>query len=63
MNIQPTLDPRYIASGRLQKKTPFPNNSSVVIGVCLPRRCIEAVILLLLRACSFPREPVYPVVA
>jgi hypothetical protein len=42
------------ASGRIQQKTPFPNNSSIVIEVCLPRRCIETVDLLLLRAYSFP---------
>jgi hypothetical protein len=35
------LDPRYIASGRPQKKTPFPNNSSIVIEMCLPFRCTE----------------------
>jgi hypothetical protein len=52
-------DPRYIASGRPQQKSQFPNNSSIFIGVCLPCRSIETVVLLLLRACSFPREPVY----
>jgi hypothetical protein len=26
---------------------------------CLPRRCTETVVLLLLRACTFPREPVF----
>jgi hypothetical protein len=31
---------RYIASGRPQQKTPFPNNYSVVIEICLPHRCI-----------------------
>jgi hypothetical protein len=29
--------------------------------VCLPRRCIQSVVLLL-RKCSFPRELVYRVV-
>jgi hypothetical protein len=56
-------DPRYIASGRPQKKSPFPNNSSIVIEMCLHHCCIETVVLLLLRVCSFPREPVYPAVA
>jgi hypothetical protein len=51
------------ASGPPQRKTPFPNNSCIVREVCLPRRCIETALLLLLRACSFPREPVYRVVA
>jgi hypothetical protein len=44
---QLALDPRYIASGRPQQKTPFPNNSSVFIEVCLLRRCIETAVLLL----------------
>jgi hypothetical protein len=58
------LDPRYtrIALGRSQHKTLFPNNSSIVIEVCLPRRCTEVAVLLL-RECSFPREPVYRAVA
>jgi hypothetical protein len=43
----------YIASGRTQQKTRFPNNSSIVIEVCLPRRCIETAVLLPLPACSF----------
>jgi hypothetical protein len=51
--IQPATDPRYIASGRPQQKTPFPNNSSVVIEECLSRCCLF----------SFPREPFYQVVA
>jgi hypothetical protein len=55
--------PRYIASRRPQQKTPFPKNFPIVIEACLPRRCIEMVVLLLLGACSFPREPVYRVVA
>jgi hypothetical protein len=46
-------DLRYTASGRPQQKTPFPNNSSTIIEVCLPRRYKEAVVLLLLRSCSF----------
>jgi hypothetical protein len=56
-------DTRYIASGRPPQKTPFPNNSSIVIKVCLLRCCTETVVLLLLRPCSFPREPIYLVVA
>jgi hypothetical protein len=52
----------HIASGRIQQKTSLPNNSSIVIEVCLPCRCIETAVLLL-RACSFPQEPVYRVVA
>jgi hypothetical protein len=31
---------RYIASGRPQQKTPFPNYSPTVIEVCLSHRCI-----------------------
>jgi hypothetical protein len=54
---QPALDPRYIASGWIQQKTPFFNNSSIVIVVCLPSRCIETAGLLLC-ACSLPQEPV-----
>jgi hypothetical protein len=61
--ILATWDPHYVASGRLQQKTPFPSNSSIVIEVCLARRCIETVVFLLLCACSFPRQPVYRVVA
>jgi hypothetical protein len=56
-------DPRYIAWGRPQQKTLFPNNSSIVIEVCLPFHCIETAVLLLLHACSFPQEPSYQVVA
>jgi hypothetical protein len=59
----PALDPRYIASERLQKKTPLPNNSSIVIVACLPRRCIETAVLLLLRGALFPRESVCRVIA
>jgi hypothetical protein len=55
-------EPSYIVSGRPQQKTPFPNNSFFVIEVCLPRRCIESVVFLVLHAFSFPREPVYQVV-
>jgi hypothetical protein len=51
---------RYIASGRLQQKTPFPNNPSIVLEVSLPCCFIETVVLLLP---SFPREPVYRVFA
>jgi hypothetical protein len=61
--IQPALHPRYIASGRPQQKSRFPNSPSIVIEVCLPRSCIETAVLLLLRACSFPRGSVYLVVA
>jgi hypothetical protein len=53
---QLALGPRYIASGQPQQKTLFPNNSSLVIEVCLPCRCIETAVLLLLRACLFPQE-------
>jgi hypothetical protein len=56
-------NPCHIASGRPQQKTPFPNNSCIVIEVCLPRRCTQTAVLLLLLACSFPREPVYGAVA
>jgi hypothetical protein len=55
---QPALDPCYRASGRIQQKTHFPNNSSITIEACLPRRTIETAVLLLLRAGS-----VYLVVA
>jgi hypothetical protein len=38
-----------IAAGPHQRnhsqKTPFANNSSIVIEVCLPRYCIEMVVL------------------
>jgi hypothetical protein len=33
LNYQLFWEPRYIASGRTQHKTPFPSNSSIVIGV------------------------------
>jgi hypothetical protein len=56
-------DLRNEASGQTQQKTPFHNNSSIVTEVCLPRRCIETAVLLLLCACSFPREPVNRAVA
>jgi hypothetical protein len=59
----PALHPRHMATGRNQPKTQFPNSSSVLIEVCLPRRCTETEVLPLLRACSFQHEPVYPVVA
>jgi hypothetical protein len=48
MNPQLFWD-RYIALGRPQQKTLFPNNSSIVIEVCLPRHRIETAVLLLLR--------------
>jgi hypothetical protein len=51
--LQPALDPRYIASGRIQQKTPYPtsplhrNGSSssvacvfISAGTCLPSRCL-----------------------
>jgi hypothetical protein len=38
-----------------QKKR-FPNNSSIVVEVCLPCRWIETAVFLSLRACSFPRN-------
>jgi hypothetical protein len=34
-------NPHYIASERSQQKTPFPNNSSIVTEVRLPRRCTK----------------------
>jgi hypothetical protein len=43
-------DPQYIASGRSPQKTSFYNNCSILIGMCLPPRCIETAVLLL-RAC------------
>jgi hypothetical protein len=55
-------DPHYVASGQTQQKTPFHSNSSIVTEVCLLRRCIETAVLLLC-ACSFPREPVNRTVA
>jgi hypothetical protein len=61
--IQPALDPRYITSGRPPQKTPFPNNSSIIIEARLSRHGIEIVVLLFLCACLFPRESVYRVVA
>jgi hypothetical protein len=47
----------------LDQKTWFPNNSSIVIEMCLPQRCIETAVLLLLRECLLPREPVYRALA
>jgi hypothetical protein len=44
--FQLAWDPRYIASGRIQQKTPFTNNPLivacvfVVAGTCLPSRCL-----------------------
>jgi hypothetical protein len=38
---QLALEPRYIASGRPWKKTPFSNDSSIFIEVRLPHRCIQ----------------------
>jgi hypothetical protein len=52
----PAWYPRYIASGWLQQKTRLPNNSSIVTEACLPRRCIQTAVLLLLHAYSFQRE-------
>jgi hypothetical protein len=40
---------RYITSGRPQHTTPFPNNSSIVLVLCLPHRCIETAVV----ACVF----------
>jgi hypothetical protein len=43
---QLTWDPQYIASGRTQRKTLFPNNPSIVVcvfvvaGTCLTNRCL-----------------------
>jgi hypothetical protein len=54
LSLSILLDPRYTASGRIQQKISFPKNSSIIIEVCLPRRCIETVVLLLLCACLFP---------
>jgi hypothetical protein len=51
-----SLNSCYIAWERPQKKTAFPNNSSIVIEVCLPRLCIETAVILLLHACSFTRD-------
>jgi hypothetical protein len=53
----------HLALGQTQQKTPFPNNSSIVIEVCLCHHCIETAVLLLLYACSFLREPVYQAIA
>jgi hypothetical protein len=51
---QPALEPR----GGSNRKHGFSNNSSIVIEMRLPRRCIETAVFLLLRACSFPQERV-----
>jgi hypothetical protein len=48
-------DPRYTASGRLPSKQ-FPNNSSVVIEVYLPRHCVAMEVIWLLLAYSLPRN-------
>jgi hypothetical protein len=61
--ISSGLDTLYITSGRIHQTTPLPNNSSIFTEVCLPRRCTEYAVLLLLHACSFPQWPVYRVVA
>jgi hypothetical protein len=60
--VSPPASDRYIASGRLQQETPFPNNASIVIEVCLCDRRIETVVILL-HARPFPREPIYRVLA
>jgi hypothetical protein len=60
---QPVFDPRYMVSGQIQQKTPFPNNSFIVIEICLSHCCIETAVLILLRACLFPQESVYRGVA
>jgi hypothetical protein len=56
--IQPAMDSRYVAQGRIQQKTPFPNNPFNVIEMCLPRRCIEVAVLLFFPSFSFLQEPV-----
>jgi hypothetical protein len=52
-----------MASEIPKEKTPFLDNLSIVAEMCLPSRCIETAVFELLRACSFPREPVYLVFA
>jgi hypothetical protein len=53
---------RYIASGRPQQKTPFPNNSPIVTELIFSCRCIDTAVIRLLIAHSFPRKIVYRVV-
>jgi hypothetical protein len=48
-----SLSSCYIDLGRPQQKTLFPNNSSVVIEVCLPHRCVEMVVLPLVHGIHF----------
>jgi hypothetical protein len=43
---QPDLGPLYIASGRILQNIAFPNNSSIVIELCLHYRCLETAVLL-----------------
>jgi hypothetical protein len=57
---QPSSNPRHIASGRPQQKTPLSNNSSAATEVILPHPCMGTVVLLLLRASSFPRVNCLP---
>jgi hypothetical protein len=61
--FQLTCNSRYRDSALLIQKTPFPNNSSVVIDVCSPRLALETAVLLLLLAYSLPRKYVYRAVA
>jgi hypothetical protein len=56
-------DPCYTASGRPEQKIPFRNNSSIVIEICLPRRCIETAVVRLVLAYSFPWQCFYRAVA
>jgi hypothetical protein len=46
ISLQAAWDSHYIALGQPQQKTPFPNYSSTVIEVCLPRQWIQMVVLL-----------------
>jgi hypothetical protein len=45
--ISVAWDPRYIASGRPQQKPVFRNNSFILIGVCLARRCVETAVFFI----------------
>jgi hypothetical protein len=56
------MDARFIASGRPQQKTLFPNNSSDITEI-LPRRCMETAVLILLLPCLSPQEPAQRAVA
>jgi hypothetical protein len=50
---------RYTDLGRPPQKTPFYNNSSIVIGVCLPCHCIGTEVIRLLLGYLLPQECVY----